>query len=96
MLASQPAVAAAEREPRDAGVGHHAAGRGQAVLLGRLVDVRPERAAADLGDLALGVDLHAVHRGEVDQHPAVDRGQARYRMPAAAHRDTQVLLLARA
>ena len=57
VLAAQPAVAAAERQARDAGVGDDAAGRGETEGLRLAVDVGPERAALDVRDASLGVDV---------------------------------------
>ena len=92
VLAPQPAVAAAEREPGDAGVRDHAARRDQPERLGLPVDVRPERAALHVRQASLGVDLHAAHRREVDQHAAVDRRQPGDRVAAAAHRHDQAVV----
>ena len=50
VLALEPARAAAERQPGDAGRGDPAAGGGEAVRLRRAVDVGPDGAAADAGD----------------------------------------------
>jgi hypothetical protein len=89
VLAPQPAVAAAEGQAGDAGVGHHAARRDEAECLRLAVDVAQHGAALDVDEPALRVDLDAVHLAEVDLYAAVDRRQAGDRVPAAAHRDRQ-------
>ena len=53
VLAHQPADAAAEREPADAGVGDLAGRDGEPVLLRRGVELAEQRAAADPHDAAL-------------------------------------------
>ena len=59
VLAPHPSVAAAQREAGYAGVGDHAAGATSPKRLGLAVDVAPERAALDVRQPPLGVDLHA-------------------------------------
>ena len=91
VLAHQPADAAAEREAADAGRGDEAAGRREAVRLRLVVDVGPDRAAADVGDAGRDVDAHLAHRREVDDHAVVagrEPGDAvrRRRGPRAAGR----------
>src|SRR5439155_17667399 len=54
--ALEPARAAAERQPRDAGRRDPPAGRGQAVLLRRLVELAPRQARARARDALLRVD----------------------------------------
>ena len=91
-LAHEAADAAVQRQPRDARMRDHPAGRGEAVHLALAVELRPERARRGDRDPALGVDAHAVHQAQVDQHPAlVDRARARDAVPAAAHGDREAV-----
>ena len=59
-LAGQVAEAAAEREAADAGGRDDPAGRGEAVLVGRGVDLAPGAAAADPDGPRLRVDLDSL------------------------------------
>jgi hypothetical protein len=92
VLALQPAGAAAEREPADAGGGHAAARGGEAVRLGGAVDLRPGGAAADAGDAGGRVHLDVAHRPHVEHEPVVDEREAGHGVPAGAHRHRQALL----
>ena len=91
VLAHQPADAAAEREPGDAGGGDEAAGRGQAEGLGLGVELAPGEAALGPHGARLGVDPDALHRREVDHQAAVAGGVAGHVVAAAAHGDGQAL-----
>ena len=55
-LAGQPAHAAAQRQPADAGVADQPGGHGQPVGLGSSVQVGQQRAAADRGPPGHRVD----------------------------------------
>ena len=71
VLALEPARPAAEREPGDAGGRHAAAGGGEPVLLRGAVELAPRDAGADARRSAVGVDLDARHRPDVDDDAAV-------------------------
>ena len=82
----EPAAAAAERQPGDAGRRHAAAGHGEPVLLGRGIELAP-------GDAGLGahraldrVDLDLLHRREVDGEAALAERRAGNAVAAALHR----------
>ena len=90
VLALEPAGAAAEREARDAGARHAAADGGEAVLLGRGVDLGPGQPAAHARDPALGVDHELAQAADVDHEAVLDERQAGDGVAAAAHRDAQV------
>ena len=87
MLALEPARAAAEREAGDAGARHAPADGGEAVLLGRGVDLGPGQPAAHAGDAPLGIDDELAQAAHVDHQPVVDEREPGDRMAAAAHRD---------
>ena len=59
--AREPAHSSAEGEPADAGVTDHSRRSGQAVRLGRGVEVREQRTARDACASSLGVHADPVH-----------------------------------
>jgi len=73
--ALEPARAAAEREPGDAGRRHPPAGGGQTVRLRRPVDLCPNGAAADARDAPLGVHDDVGHAADVEDHAVVASDQ---------------------
>jgi hypothetical protein len=85
----QPAHAAAEREPSDAGVADHPGRYGETVLLRRRVQVGQQRAAADPGPPGLRIHRHLVEQAQVDHQSAVDHRGPRGVVGAAAHRDLE-------
>src|SRR5690606_6192918 len=87
VLAGQPAHAAAEGEPADAGVGDVAGGGGQAVRLGGAVERAEQGAALDAGAAAERVHPYAAHQGQVDHEAVVGDGEAGGVVPAAAYAD---------
>ena len=87
----EPADAATEREAGDAGVADEAAGRCQAVLLRGRVDIGPGGTAAADRAPRDRIDGHAVHRAEMDHHPALADRVARVVVSAAAHRELEAL-----
>ena len=89
VLALEPAGAAAEREPGDAGA-RHAAADGEAVLLGSAVDLGPRRAAADAHDPAHRVDDDLAEAADVDHEAVLDEREAGHRVAAAAHGGSEV------
>ena len=92
MFAHDPAEAAAEGEPRDAGVADDAAGGGQTVGLCLVVDVAPQGTTLHPGGTAGEVDPHGPHRREVDDDSVVaDRGASHVVAPAT-HRDLHVVV----
>ena len=64
--------------------------RRQANTLGRRVHVPCERPGRGPRDAPPGVDVHGVHTGEIDHHPAVADAKPRPTVAAAAHGDWQV------
>src|SRR5690606_37043694 len=76
ILAPKPAVTAAQRKTRNAGVRHHTAWHGQPERLRLPVNISPERSALHVDEALLDIDLDAAHREEVDQDTIVHTGQA--------------------
>ena len=68
---------------------------GEAVRLGRGVELGPRQAAADAHDPALGVDDDLAQAADVDDEAVVDERQAGHRVAAGAHGDAQVAERAR-
>ena len=92
VLAGQPAHAAAQRQPADAGVRHVAGRCGQAEGLGGAVQRAEHRAALHPGAQRDRIDGDTVQPGEVDHEPAVWNGEAGDVVAAATHADLQVAL----
>ena len=88
----QVAQAAPERDSPDAGGGDDPARRGQPMGLGGPVELAQGGAAADPCGACLRVDLHAVHRREVDHQPVLAGAQPGAVVATAAHRQRQVAL----
>jgi len=86
----EPAEAAADGQPGDAGRRVDAERRGEAERLGLVVHVGQRRAGLDPGDLRVGVDDDRVHRAAVEDDPAVGDGRAGDVVPAAADRERAV------
>jgi hypothetical protein len=91
VLTHQPADAAAQREAGNARRRNEAAGGGQAVRLGLVVDIGPDRPAANRGAASDRVHVDVVHRTEIDHDPAIDGGEAGDAVTAPAHGDGQVV-----
>jgi hypothetical protein len=94
--AREPAHAAAEREPADAGVGDVSRRRGQPVLHRDAVERAEQRPALHPRATALGVDADAAHRRQVDRQAALRDAQPEHAVPSAAHADLEVLPAAEA
>ena len=92
VLAHQPAEAAAEGEPGDAGMAHDSAGGGQTVRLRLVVDVAPQRTALHPGPAVVGIDPHGPHRRKVDDDPVVANGGARHVVASAPYGDLEVVV----
>ena len=93
VLPLDPARAAAEGQPRDARRGHSSAGRGQAVLLRRRVELRPGAATAHPRPACGRVDLDGLHRAYVDHQAVVVAGRPGDRVSTGAHGHRQQVLL---
>ena len=91
MLGGEVPDPAAEGEAGDPGRADHAAGRDQAVGLGRGVEVEPGGAAAGDREPRLGIDLDVPHPREVDHQPVVDRAVPGGVVAAAADRDLEIV-----
>ena len=85
---------ATEGETRDPGGADHAAGRDQAVCLGRSVEIEPGGAALAGCDPVLGIDMDVPHAREVDHKAVVDRAVARRVVASAPDRDLETSGLA--
>ena len=83
------ADATAEGEPSDAGGRDDPAGRREPEGVGRRVQVTPGRAAGDPGRPGQRVDPDPAHRGQVDDHAAVTRAEARDAVRATTDGDGQ-------
>jgi hypothetical protein len=89
--AGEPAGPATEREPGDPGSGHHAQGSGQAVPLGRPVEVAEQQPGTGPRGPAVRFDVQLAQRGQVEHQATVAGGVAGDVVPAAAHRQRQVV-----
>ena len=92
ILATDPSLAAAERESRDAGLRHHAAGHDEAECLRLAIDVAPQRAALHARDSGVRIDIDAAHPREVDDHAAVTARMTRHGVAATADGDEELVL----
>jgi len=70
-LATDPPVAAAERESGDTRVGYDASRCGKPEGLRFPVDVAPDRSALHACQSRFAIDVDATHERKVDHHPAV-------------------------
>ena len=77
VLAANPSLPTAEREPGYAGVGDDAARRDEPEGLGLVVHVADQRPTLDAHRPSLRVDVNAVHPGEVEEQAAIDAGESR-------------------
>src|SRR5262245_11526521 len=91
MLAHEPAEAAAEREPADAGVGNGTARRGEAERLGLVIELAPEHAAIGPNGAGARVDPDAFHRRQVENQATVIGAVARGAVAAAAQGQRQAV-----
>ena len=90
VVAHQPADAAAERQPADAGVRDLARRHREPVLLRGGVELAEQRAAADADDRAVaGRPSTRVQRAQVDAERAVAHRAAGDRVAAGADRERQ-------
>ena len=78
--------------PPDAGGRDDAARRGQAVLVGRLVDLAPQAAAANPNRTSLRIDLNVLHEREIGDHSAVAGAQPGAVVAAASHCQEQIVV----
>ena len=92
VLAGQPAHAAAQRQPADAGVRDVAGRGGEAEGLRGPVQRAEHRAALHPGAPRDRIDGDTAQRGEVDHEPAVRDGEAGDVVAAATDADLQVAL----
>jgi hypothetical protein len=89
VLPAEPAEAAPERQPGDAGGGVDPDGRRETVGLCGGVEVREYGAALDRRPTARGVHVGGLHPRQVHHQPVVAEGAARDVVPAAAHGEDQ-------
>ena len=85
VLPRQPADAAAESQPGDAGVGDLPAGDSQPECLRLAIDVAPERARLRPRRACGRIDPDALHPREIEHDPAVAGRVARRRVAASPH-----------
>ncbi len=91
VFARQVAVAAAQRQPADAGRRYNAADRRQAVFMGGLVNVAPRAATFDICGFGIGIDPDFIHPGEVDDQSVIHQRQPGAVMPAAPDGDFYIV-----
>ena len=89
MLAGEPADAAVERQPGDAGHRHEAERRREAVLLGRGVELAEQHARLRSQRPTVGIDVDVLHRRHIDHDAAVTRREPGDAVAAGSHRDGQ-------
>ena len=92
VLATDPALAAAQREAGDSGFRDDAAGNDQARALRLAVDIAPEGSALHAYHASLRIEVYAAHAGEIDHHSAIAARVTGDRVAAAPHRDQQLVL----
>ena len=90
VFAHEPADAAAEGEPGDAGVAHDAARGGQAVRLCLVVDVSPQGTALHDSRALDGINRDGAHRREVDHDSVVAHRGAGHVVAPASYGDLEV------
>jgi len=86
---ARPAVAAAQRQPRDPGCGDDPTGGHQPEQLGLVVDVTPGRPSLDPDGPGTGVDVDAPHPREVDDDTAVTDARPGDAVAATADRQRE-------
>ena len=82
---------AAQRQAADAGRRDEPARHGQAEGVGGVVDVAPEAAAVDPHGAVRLVDPDALQPRQIDDEAPVADAETRAVVPAAAHREQQLL-----
>jgi hypothetical protein len=90
VLAHEPADAATQAEPADAGVAHDAARGRQPVRLCLVVDVSPQGTALDERRALDRLDRDGAHGRQVDHDPAVAHRGAGDVVTPAAHGDLEI------
>ena len=95
-LPLQPAHAATQREPGDAGVAHDADRADEAVRLGGDVELAEERAAVRTGGSPVRVHDDSAHRGQVHDQAASAAGEPGQAVPAGPDGDLEVVVPAEA
>ena len=91
VLRHQPAQAAAQRQPGDAGRRDRAARDGEPVGRSLAIQLAPQHAALRAHGTRARVDVDPLHRRQVDHQRAVDHGAAGNVVTAAAHADLEAL-----
>ena len=86
MLAGQPADAAVERQPGDAGHRHEAERRREPVLLRRGVELAEQHAGLGPHGAVVGIDVDVLHQRQVDDDAAVAHREAGDAVAAGPHR----------
>jgi hypothetical protein len=92
VLTLQPARAAAERQPRDAGVRNAPTGDRKPVRLRGGVQFAPSQSGAEAARALLDVDRDFFHRTDVDYHAAVTARVSVRGMSASAHGNGETVL----
>ena len=89
---AQPAEAARQRQAANAGRRHNSARRREAMRLGRAIEIRPGRAAANPRPLCRRIDTHGSHHRQIDQQATVARTAARSVVPTTPDREQHSVL----
>src|SRR5262249_58588352 len=90
VLAHEPSEPTSERQTCDAGRRDHPSGRGEAMELGLAIELAPRHAGPGSHRAAPGIDVDALHEGEVEHQAAVADGLPRHAVTAAADGKLQV------
>ena len=89
VLAGEPADAAVERQPGDAGHRHEAERCGEAVLLGRGVELAEQDPRLSPHGAVVGIDVDVLHRRHVDDDAAITDREPGDAVAAGSHRHGQ-------
>ena len=92
VLAPHPAVAAGEGQTGDTGLRDQAQRDGKTVRLGRPIDITDQRATGRTHPPRRAVNGDIAEPAQVDHQSVVDHRGAGHVMPAATHRDSQVMI----
>ena len=95
VLPCKPAHAAAQRQACDAGLRDHACRHGQAEDVRLAIQFAKQHARLDAGAACPGVDMNALHTGQVDDDAAVAQGAAAHVVSTAAYRHEQPVVRAK-
>jgi hypothetical protein len=93
VLTHQPAKPTAQGQSCYSRTGHYAARDGQTMQLCLAVELAPRHAALSAHRPVAGIDMDALHRGEIDHYSAIDGGSACHVVASATNGDFEAELL---